>query len=136
MAEPRKPRAVKAVPRPTPPSTPEETTQPAGPFDPSLAAQMREIVSAGLTPASALDLIMRLISEVPSTSKESMDHIKMLDKLINTGRAMIETKLKSDEAADIAARIDVLESRIEELIGRRALDPTRPVEVWHDGRPE
>ena len=86
-----------------------------GQCEPSLATQMRHIIAAGLTPSSALDLLMRLIAEVPAASKESMEHIKMLDKLINTARAMMETKLKTEEAAAIAARIDDLECRLQAL---------------------
>jgi hypothetical protein len=87
--------------------------------DPSLTEQMRDIITAGLTPSSALDLLMRLIAEVPVASKESMEHIKMLDKLINTARAMMETKLKTEEAAAIAARIDELECQLEALTTSR-----------------
>jgi hypothetical protein len=105
------------------PSVPEESAQvvpqsmahPDREFDPSFVRQMRKIVTAGLTPTSALDLVMRLIAEVPAASKESMDQIKMLDKLINTARAMMETKLKTDEAAVIAARIDELQHQLETL---------------------
>ncbi len=99
------------------------TTTPISSFDPSLAEQMREIITAGLTPSSALDLVMRLIAEVPAASKESMEQIKMLDKLINTARAMMETKLKTEEAAAIAARIDELECQLE------ALTTSRPEQI-------
>lgn len=100
---------------PVPDTASEIVAVPKSEFDPSLARQMREIGSAGLNPSSALDLVMRLIAEVPAASKESMDQIKMLDKLINTARAMMETKLKTEEAAIISARIDELERRLETL---------------------
>jgi hypothetical protein len=109
-----------------------EPTLPRNPLDPSLARQMSDIGSAGLTPSSALDLVMRLIAEVPVTSKEAMDQIKMLDKLINTARAMMETKLKSEEAAAISARIDDLETRIDDLMALRPGDSVCPAEVWDD----
>ncbi|MBI5569302.1 MAG: hypothetical protein HY914_05090 [Desulfomonile tiedjei] len=115
-----------------PEGTLRDPTEPASPFDPSLVDQMREIVSAGLTPSSALDLVMRLIAEVPAASKESMDQIKVLDKLINTARAMMETKIKSEEAAAIAMRLDDLERRIQELLSARLSGAARPAEVWND----
>jgi hypothetical protein len=96
-------------------ASPQSPTKPVSDFAPSLARQMREIVTAGLNPSSALDLLMRLIAEVPAASKESMDQIKMLDKLINTARAMMETKLKTEEAASIASRIDEMERQLESL---------------------
>ena len=101
-------------------------------FDPSLVTQMREMVAAGLTPSSALDLLMRLIAEVPAASKEAMDQIKVLDKLINTARGMMETKIKSEEAAAIALRLDDLERRVQELLCARLGSTERPEEVWHD----
>lgn len=112
---------------PVPASASETVAVPKNEFDPSLARQMREIESAGLNPSSALDLVMRLIAEVPAASKESMDQIKMLDKLINTARAMMETKLKTEEAAIISARIDELERRLETLkapVPDSTADPT------------
>ena len=115
---------------------PEETSldpvEPTSPFDPSLVIQMGEIVTAGLTPSSALDLVMRLIAEVPAASKEAVDRIKILDKLINTARAMMETKIKSEEAAAIALRLDDLDRRVQELLSARISDVARPAEVWHD----
>jgi hypothetical protein len=106
---------------------PEIAMNPMASFAPSLAEHMREIITAGLTPSSALGLLMRLIAEVPAASKDSMDQIKMLDKLINTARAMMETRLKTEEAAAIAARIDQLECHVEALTvsgtGRSACVP-------------
>jgi hypothetical protein len=98
-----------------PDSAIETVARPVNEFDPAFVRHMREIVTAGLSPSSALDLVMRLIAEVPTVSKESMDQIKVLDKLINTARAMMETRLKTEEATTIAARIDELEHRLEAL---------------------
>ncbi len=109
-----------------------DSVESRNPFDPSLVDQMKAIVAAGLTPSSALDLVIRLIAEVPAASKEAMDQIKLLDKLINTARGMIETKLKSEEAAAIALRLDYLEHRIQDLIAVRLSDCARSAEVWND----
>jgi hypothetical protein len=72
-----------------------------------------------LTAASALALITRLIAEVPGATAEKLDRIKLVDKLINTARAMMETRLKTEEAAAISARIDELENRIEKMTHAR-----------------
>jgi hypothetical protein len=77
---------------------------------------MQEIAYAGLNPSSALELIIRLIAEVPAASKESMEQIKMLDKLLNTARAMMEIRLKNEEAADLSRRLEQLEIRLMELL--------------------
>ena len=92
-------------------------------FNPSLLAEFRDNLASGLTPSSAVDLIARLIAEAPAASKEELERIKVLDKLLNTARAMMESRLKLDEAAAISARLDELEARIEELSER--LEPGR-----------
>jgi len=104
------------------------------PFDESLCARMQEMVSLGLTPSSALDLITRLMGEIPAASKDAMDKLKMLDKLLNTARAMMETRLKTEEAAEMARRLDEMERRVEDLSSRGLSDAGTPSEVWH-GRP-
>jgi len=105
-------------------------------IDSGLIARMREIAASGLNPSSALDLIISLIAEVPAASKAAMDRIKMLDKLLNTARAMMETKLKNEDAAQLAARLDQLEMKMEELFAQKAEANCEPVEVWHATEPE
>jgi hypothetical protein len=101
------------------------------PFDPGLLAVMKQIVGSGLTPSSALDLLTRLIAEVPTTSKEGMEQIKMMDKLLNTAKAIMETRLKNEEAAEIANRLEEMETRLERLAAEKGLANKRPVEVWN-----
>jgi hypothetical protein len=103
-------------------------------FDPGLLTAMKEIVSSGLTPSSALDLLTRLIAEVPATSKEDMEQIKLMDKLLNTARAIMETRLKNEEAAEIASRLEEMEIRLERLVAEKVLDSKRPEEVWNGAR--
>jgi len=105
-------------------------------YDSGLIRRMREIAASGLNPSSALDLIIQLIAEVPAASKGAMDRIKMLDKLINTARAMMETKLKNEDAAQLAARLDRLELRLEELLMQRSEPDCEVLEVWHAGKRE
>ncbi len=101
-------------------------------FDPDSVCRMRDMIALGLTPSSALDLLTHLIGEIPTASKENMDRLKMLDKFLNTARAMIETRLKTEEAAAIAARLDEMENRLAALVADRPAAGDRAVEVWDD----
>jgi hypothetical protein len=101
-------------------------------FDPAFRERIRDIVRSNLTPSSALDLLARLIAEVPAASKQTLEAIKMLDKLLNTARAMMETRLKNEEAAAIAARLNEMEVWIKRLVTQRVADPKRPREIWND----
>ena len=51
-------------------------------FDPSFLSPIRDVVASGLNPSSALELITSLIAESPRRPKETMDRIKMVDKLL------------------------------------------------------
>jgi hypothetical protein len=86
-----------------------------GPFDEQFLAQIRDFSASGLTAAAALDLLGRLIEHVPLASKDDLDKIKLVDKLINTARHMMETKLKMDDAATVMKRLDEMEAQIEQL---------------------
>ena len=97
---------------------PHETPEAEDSFDVAFLAELRQGLAAGLTPSSAVDLIARLLAEAPAASKEELERIKVLDKLLNTARAMMESRLKMDEAAAISARLDELEARIEDLSER------------------
>lgn len=94
-----------------------------------LQQRLQEITSDGLTSASALDLISLLIQEMPSASKETIERTKMLDKLLNTARAMMETKLKTQEAVELAARLRELEIRVEELACGAVVGPETSEDV-------
>jgi len=112
----------------------EEPNRPATeaeiPFNPEFLSQIQDLAASGLTPSSALALITRLIAEIPEASKETMDRIKMLDKLLNTARAMMETRLKNEEAAAIGARLDEMEVSIEKLATEKAAETITVVEMW------
>jgi len=94
-----------------------------------LQERLQEITSDGLTPASALDLISLLIQEMPSASKETIERTKMLDKLLNTARALMETRLKTQEAVELAGRLRELEVRVEELAGGALIAPETSEDV-------
>jgi hypothetical protein len=109
---------------------PDEALEPPSPFDAGLLENMRAIAGAGLNPSSALNLLGRLISEVPSASKETLDRIKTMDKLINTARSMMDTKLKNEEAAAIMQRLNEMEREMDRIAAETA-DPGRSVEIWN-----
>jgi hypothetical protein len=119
--------SVTSLERPDTPATEAETT-----FDPSFLSQIRELAASGMTSSSALELITQLIAETPVASKEAMDRIKMMDKLLNTARFMMETNLKNEEAASIAARLDEMERVIEKLGIQKAAKPGTVEEIWDD----
>ncbi len=101
-------------------------------FDSAFRERVRDIARSILTPSSALDLLAWLIAEVPAASKQTLEEIKMLDKLLNTARAMMETRLKNEEAAAIAARLNEMELWIKRLVTQRVADQKRPREIWND----
>ncbi|MBM4328573.1 MAG: hypothetical protein FJ118_15585 [Deltaproteobacteria bacterium] len=86
-----------------------------GAFDEQFLAQISDFESSDFTAGAALDLLGRLIAHVPVASKDSMEKIKLLDKLINTARHMMETKLKMDDAAAVMKRLEDMEAQIEQL---------------------
>jgi hypothetical protein len=85
-------------------------------FGTHTSKHLDKLIREGIDPHSALELIASLALETSSASKVKMEQIKMMDKLLNTARAMLETKLKNDEAANLALRINDLESRIAQLL--------------------
>ncbi|MEJ2717921.1 MAG: hypothetical protein P8182_12395 [Deltaproteobacteria bacterium] len=112
-----------------PVAPPEEPLDPASPFDAGLLENMRKIAGSGLNPSSALDLLGRLIAEIPSASKETLDRIKTMDKLINTARSMMDTKLKNEEAAAITQRLNEIELEMDRIAARSA-GPGPSDEIW------
>lgn len=101
------------------------------PFDQDSLAKMRAVAVSGLNPSSALDLLARLIAEVPLASKQTMDRIKTVDKLISTARSVMETKLKNEEVAALTTRLDEIETRIERLAARGTDRTHQPTEIWN-----
>jgi hypothetical protein len=84
-------------------------------FDEQFLAHIGDFAGSGFTATSALDLLGTLIAHVPVASKDDLDKIKLVDKLINTARHMMETKLKMDDAAAVMKRLDDMEAQIEQL---------------------
>jgi len=101
-------------------------------FDPAVAERIREIALSNFTPSSALEILAQLISEVPAASKETMEQIKILDKLLNTARAMMETRLKNEEATAIADKLSQLESWMKQIAVQRNAENKMPREIWNE----
>ncbi len=91
-------------------------TVPEDEFGAHTGASVDKLIRKGIDPHSALELIASLVLETSSASKVKMEQIKIMDKLLNTARAMLETKLKNDEAASLALKIRDLEFRIAQLL--------------------
>lgn len=108
----------------------DERLEASSPFDAGLLENMRGIAGSGLNPSSALDLLGQLIAEVPAASKETLDRIKTMDKLINTARSMMETKLKNEEAAAITQRLNEMELEMDRIAAQSA-GAGRSVEIWN-----
>ena len=78
--------------------------------------QLSRLQDSGLSPSSALDLITSLIMESVTADKSKIEKLKMIDKLLNTARALMETSIKHEETATIRGRLESLETRLEKLI--------------------
>jgi hypothetical protein len=89
---------------------------PGAVFEPGLVAKINEIVRVGANASAALELIIHLAAELITAADPPLDRIKLIDKLINTARALIETRLKDEEAAGLAGRLDQLEERMDKLV--------------------
>lgn len=84
-------------------------------FSAKLQSELRRLASSGLNPSSALRLLTRLVIESASADKNRIEKLKMMDKLLNTGRALMETGIKHEETALILGRLEQLEARLEQL---------------------
>ncbi len=88
-------------------------------FDPQLVQRMQGMTASRPDTESALSLLAGLVPEAEHASKEKLDRIKVMDKVLNSYRYMMEAKLKMDEALAIAKRLDRMEARLEEIAALR-----------------
>lgn len=102
-----------------------------GAFSEQMWAGLSRLNDSGLSPATALDLLKTLIMESASADKTGIEKLKLMDKLLNTARALMETSIKHEETAVIMARIEQLEARLEKSLGRQTpnlqIERHRPV---------
>ncbi|GEM_PF-1662943 len=122
-------RSAEASPKNVPK---EEISDQLEAFDPTLISEMRMLASSGLNPESIVGLLAKLFVEVPAASKENMDRIKVMDKLLNTARSMMETTLKHEKAAAIMRRLDELEDQMERVAAEQTTSRAMPREVWQN----
>jgi len=78
-------------------------------FSGELIRECMEGKPSALTASAAIELISGFMALVPESSREDMERLKMLDKFLNTARALMETRLKTEDAVEIAQRLDALE---------------------------
>ena len=86
--------------------------------------ELDHLAVSGLCPSAALRLLNSLIIESAEADKSKIEKLKMMDKLLNTARAVMETSARHDEAARILERIEMLELRVDRL--RRPASGTKP----------
>jgi hypothetical protein len=94
------------------PDPPEESSEGFACLD-----RIASLEAEGLSPSSALALLAGLIAELPDASKEKIERIKTMDKLMNTARALMETRLKTEDADRLFARVEAVERRMDRLGG-------------------
>lgn len=75
--------------------------------------ELDRLDSTGLSPSSALSLLKALIIESADADKTRIEKLKMIDKLLNTARAIMETGVKHEETAIIRTRLEQLEDRLQ-----------------------
>jgi phosphoenolpyruvate carboxylase len=84
-----------------------------GAFSEQMWAGLSLLKDSGLSPATALNLLKTLIVESAYADKTEIEKLKLMDKLLNTARALMETSIKHEETAAIMARIEQLEARLQ-----------------------
>ena len=71
--------------------------------------------AGGLTSDAALRVVAMLIAEAPDASRQKIDQLKIMDKLINTSRGLMETRMKTGEAEALSQKLESLENELEGL---------------------
>ena len=77
------------------------------------------LCAGGLTADGALRVVAMLIAEAPDASRQKIDQLKIMDKLINTSRGLMETRMKTGEAEALAQKLETLENELEGLATQR-----------------
>ena len=65
-----------------------------GAFSEQMWAGLSLLKDSGLSPATALNLLKTLIVESAYADKTEIEKLKLMDKLLNTARALMETSIK------------------------------------------
>ncbi len=84
-------------------------------YSDELERTLAGLCAGGLTADAALRVVAMLIAEAPDASRQKIDQLKIMDKLINTSRGLMETRMKTGEAEALAQKLESLESELEGL---------------------
>ncbi|MGC8603628.1 MAG: hypothetical protein ACP5VS_08080 [Desulfomonilaceae bacterium] len=88
-------------------------------FNEDLIRSLAGLSCNGITADAALRAAALLIAEAPDASRQKIDQLKIMDKLLNTSRALIETRLKTGEAESLQKKLEELERELSELANQK-----------------
>jgi hypothetical protein len=83
-------------------------------FAPTTEAKITALSQGELTAGAGLSALTLLLGEAIQAEKIKMDRIKVMDKLLNTGKAFLEAKIKCEEVSLLTERLDRLEKFMAE----------------------
>ncbi len=84
-------------------------------FNDELILALEALSSNGLTADGAIRVVTFLMAEAPTASRQKIDQLKIMDKLLNTSRALMETRLKTGDAESLSEKLSQLERELAEL---------------------
>ncbi len=88
-------------------------------FNDELIQALEALSSNGLTADGAIRVVTFLMAEAPTASRQKIDQLKIMDKLLNTSRALMETRLKTGDAESLAEKLSQLERELADLADRK-----------------
>ena len=88
-------------------------------YSDELERTLAGLCAGGLTADAALRVVAMLIAEAPDASRQKIDQLKIMDKLINTSRGLMETRMKTGAAEALAQKLETLENELEGLATQR-----------------
>ena len=88
-------------------------------YSDDLERTLAALGAGGLTADAALRVVAMLIAEAPDASRQKIDQLKIMDKLINTSRGLMETRMKTGEAEALAQKLESLENELEGLASEK-----------------
>lgn len=88
-------------------------------YNGDLIQSLTGLSTHGLTADAALRVTALLIAEAPDASRQKIDQLKIMDKLLNTSRALMETRLKTGDAESLSKKLAELERELAELANHK-----------------
>ncbi len=95
---------------------PEEFTELGAAFSAATEEKIAALETGELTAGAGLSALTSLLGEAIHAEKTKIERIKVMDKLLNTGKALLEAKIKCEEAAVLTERLERLEKFMAERI--------------------